>query len=277
LKVENSSNPNLLVPDSTKQYNEPEIVIERYTMNINKSLIKNALAVTIFFLAIIVLFPWSRIHWGSFTFTPAETITVTGEARSQERNQVATFNAGVTAVGDDKQVATEEVNQKMTEITEAVKNFGIPEKDIQTQNLNIFQMEEPITIDGRQRSEPGQWRANNTIAITLREVDRASELADILTGSGATEVYGPNFTVDETAEAEVELTNQAIVNATKKAEAMAAASNKSLGDVISIVEGSSGGGPILMEARGLGGGGGAPIEPGTSSVYQSVTVTFELK
>ena len=45
-----------------------------------------------------------------------------------------------------------------------------------------------------------------------------------------------------------------------------------------MVEGSqSSGYRPMFAAEGMGGGGGAPIEPGTSSLSKTVTVTFKLK
>jgi uncharacterized protein YggE len=59
---------------------------------------------------------------------------------------------------------------------------------------------------------------------------------------------------------------------------MAAASGATLGKVIQVAEGSSGG-VVTPFARmeGMGGGGGAPMEPGSTLVTKMVTVTFELR
>lgn len=216
------------------------------------------------------------MNWGKLALTPAETVTVTGTADSQERNQIASFSAGVTSVNDNRDTAVNEVNTKTETIIAAVKDFGIPEADIQTQNLSINQNEEVFYSEGAQRSRPGQWRANNSIEVTLRDIDRASALADLLTKSGATNVYGPNFRTQDTDQAENALLEEAIEAARTKADIIAGAAGKTLGEIITVTEGT-GSQPILpFESRGMGGG-GAPVEPGTTTVSKTVTVIFELK
>ncbi|MGI5827716.1 MAG: SIMPL domain-containing protein [Patescibacteria group bacterium] len=226
--------------------------------------------------AALYLIPWGAFNWGKLQLMPGSTVTVTGEAETQQQNQVATFTAGVESVNDNKDIAVAEVNEKVTTLTQAIKDFGIAEGDIKTQNVSIFQEQEPITEGGRQRFQPGQWRVNNSIEIKLRDIDRASELADMLASSGATNVYGPNFTLDNTNATEMELYEEALANAREKAGRMASLAGKKLGKVVSISEGGTLQGVIPMLERGFGGG-GAPIEPGTGTVKSSVIVVFELQ
>jgi uncharacterized protein YggE len=220
--------------------------------------------------------PWQSVDWGKIQLSPTKTITVVGEAETKEKNQVATFTAGVSAVNDNKETAIDEVNQKIKTIIDSVKDFAIASEDIKTQNLSVNQMEESYYEEGVQKSRPGQWRVNNSINITLRDVDRASALADLLSQSGATNVYGPNFTVEETQTAEKSLLEEAIKNAREKAEILAKSSGGQLGKIISVSE-SSQPSTIYRGLEGIGGGGGAPVEPGTSKISKVVTVVFELK
>jgi uncharacterized protein YggE len=72
----------------------------------------------------------------------------------------------------------------------------------------------------------------------------------------------------------------AIADAKVKAEAMAKASGATLGRVISVSEGMTSGGiiyPMAMKDGMGGGGGGASLESGTSTVAKSVTVVWEIK
>jgi uncharacterized protein YggE len=225
--------------------------------------------------AVLVLVSPQSLNWGSLSIAPSSTITVTGTAETQVNNQIAQFTAGVNAISDQKEPAMDEVNTKIQALITAVKEFGIEDKDIQTQSVSVTQ-EEQFDPNTR-RSSPGQWRAQNTLTITLRDITKASALTQVLTESGATNVYGPNFSIDNSQEAEVELAGKAIDQARQKAEKLAQASGKTLGDVITINESGSVNGPIPFMDRGLGGGGGAPLEPGSTSLSHSVTVTFELK
>lgn len=221
--------------------------------------------------------PLRDIDWGSVSLKPASTVTVSGFASEQQNNQIAEFSAGVNAVSNDKQAAIDEVNTKTDALIQAVKEFGVSEQDIKTQNLSVNQEEKLVYEEGSQVYRPGQWRANNTISVKLKEIDKASDLYKILTDSGATNVYGPNFMVDSQTENEGELLKAAIEDARKKAEAAALGSGNKLGDILSVAEGGAQTGIPLMSARMEGGGGGAPVMPGSSEVSKSVTVSFELR
>lgn len=232
--------------------------------------------ILIIIVGVVYFLPYA--NWGKIRWLPAETVTVLGEAKSIQKNQIASFTAGVDAVNDSKDNAVKEVNTKMEALVKAAKEFGINQSDIKTQNLSFYQNEETYYDNGVQKSRKGQWRVSNSIEITLREIDKASKMADMLASSGANNVYGPNFQFDDTSEFENSLFEQALKNAKTKAETVVKASGRTLGKVISIDEGVGGANIYPMyTSKGAEGGGGAPVEPGSGTVSKSVTVVFELK
>ncbi len=212
-------------------------------------------------------------------------ITVTGEAQQDQKNQIATFTASVMSTNDDKQKATDATNSQMTNLISSVKALGISDNDIKTENISVYQQPSPYPV---QMMYPirgggtgsGAWVANNSITITIRDLSKVSNLADLLNKSGATNVYGPNYTVDNTINTQADVLGQAIENARKKAEKIAQASGRTLGKAITIQEGGQNNViyPMMEKAVGLGGGSpSTPVQPGTQTVYKSVTVTFELR
>ncbi|MDP1722141.1 MAG: SIMPL domain-containing protein [Candidatus Gottesmanbacteria bacterium] len=224
--------------------------------------------------------PWSGIDWGALSLKPARTVTVVGEAKSKLKSEIASFSAGVNAINDDKEKAVTEVNSKVNAIIESVKSFGIKSADVKTQNLNIYQNQESYYEDNRQKQRPGQWSVSNSVEIKLHDVDRAQALADLLAKSGANNVYGPNFALDEDSTASDALFTDAVENAKTKAANVARAAGRKLGAILSVTEGVSATGPITllrMEGGGGGGGGGGGLEPGTGTISKSVTVIFELR
>jgi uncharacterized protein YggE len=223
-------------------------------------------------LAAIYFIPWQ------LSLRQPRSVTVTGTAKSQKNNEIATFTAGVNSVNDDKSKAVAEVNEKVTALVQSVKQFGIADKDIKTQNLNIYQTQEQYYEEGTQKQRLGQWNVGNSIEITLRDVAKAQELTDLLSKSGANNVYGPNFSLDDSQDASSELTAQAVANAREKAEGMAKASGARLGKVVTIADGGAiTDSPMYaMKAEGMGGG-GSPVEAGSTTVTKTVTVTFELR
>lgn len=228
----------------------------------------------------IYVFTWQSVEWGSIKMGQERTITVRGSSYKQEDNKVAEFTAGVSVTKDDKDKAIEEVNTKAEEIIEAVKDFGIDSKDIKTQNLSVSQSQDRYWDDESQRykQRPGQWRVSNSVRITLREVDKASELTALLADTGATNVYGPNLRVDIGEQSGDDLLGEAVQDAREKAEKLASQMGVKVVEVIRVMEGGVEGGIRPMMLDGLGaGGGGVPIEPGSSRVSKTVTVVFRIR
>jgi len=227
-----------------------------------------------FFFAIMAVVP---IEWGSFSMKPARTVTVYGQSQEKRTNEIASYNAGVNEVDADKQKAIDKVNTTVDTILEQVKAFGIPEEDIQTQNISINRIDDAYNLNNP--SSQVKWAANNSIEITLRDVTKANELADILARSGATNVYGPNFRLDDEVRSEDELLQSAIEDAREKAQGVANASGARLGKILTVDETlTQQSYPVMMrDSAGFGGGAPMAVEPGTSTVSKSVLVIFELR
>lgn len=247
-----------------------------------KNLVSSLVVVGLILMAMLI-FPWKLVNWGEIRMVEEETVTVSGYAESLVSNNIVSFTASVEAYGDDKDEVTGEANEGMSELIEEVKAFGIEDDDIQTETISVYQREEYLRDDEGWSGEmrEGQWVGRNSISIVLRDVDRADELASLLTRAGAVDVYGPSLRVDNEGSevAKQELMVEAVENAREKAEIMAEAAGKRLGGVVEMVEGEVGTSLIrsdvsmaLPEA-----GGGVPVEIGSSQISQSVTVVFELK
>lgn len=231
-----------------------------------------------FLAAVIFFFPWKSITWGRIVMEPVRTLTVAGSAESKEKNQIAKFSAGVNAAKDNRDEAIKEVNTKIAAITQGAKDFGIDPSDIITQSMSVNQYQESYYDNGVQKQRPGQWNVSNTIEVTLRDVNRAGALADILSKSGATNVYGPNFQLDTSKKAADKLMEEAIADARTKAEVVAKAIGATLGEAISVTEGYQTSGIYPMARMDFGGGGGGmPAESGTTTISKSVTVVWELQ
>lgn len=234
-------------------------------------------------LILVVLFtvPLLGTHWGTVSLQPSNTITVSGIARAEESNNLAVYSAGVNATNENKDAAVSQVNTEVEKIIQSLNSFGIASADIKTQNLSVYKIEEPIFRGDSLVAPTGKsvWQANNNLEIKLRDTTRASELAQLLTDSGATNVYGPTFQLDDSNNPEDALMSEAIDHARQKAVSIAESSGGRLGAVLSVVEGNSSGSvfPYAVMESARGAGGATPVEPGTSGVSKTVTVTFELR
>ncbi|MBN1162778.1 SIMPL domain-containing protein [Patescibacteria group bacterium] len=241
---------------------------------------KNKLVISIpTILAILLatyLFPWKKINWGTLRIGPERTITVSGQASITEANQIAHFTAGVLTSNDDKGTAVSEVENKMKNIVDAIKAFGIPNSDIKTESVSVYEREDEI-YEREKKVDLGKWHASSSISIVLRDIDKASEFTSLLTELETSNVYGPNFTLDDTQETEKKLLEDAIGNAREKAEIVAETQDVKLGDIISVSEGYQQQSLLFAREESIAIDTGMPMEPGSSKVSKTVTVTFGVK
>src|SRR5258708_17288551 len=240
-----------------------------------------------FAVLVLYLFPWDKVHIGNNPLFPRSTITVTGEAKGSQKKQIAKYNVNVSASNDDKNKANDDVNTKMTNIINGIKAMGIADDDIKTENIRVYQKPQPLMYaPGGAQIRPsgggnGAWQANNSIAITLRDISKASALSDLLNKSGATNVYGPTYTVDNTTNTQADILGAAIEAARKKAQIIATVSGRTLGKAITISECNQYGGIMpLLDTNAIGAGivsPSTPLQPGTQTVYKTLTLTFEFR
>jgi len=210
----------------------------------------------------------------------SKTITVSGTAEVQITNQISSYSVTVEKHDKDKSKAVEAATLGSQTVVDAAKSFGIEPKDILTQSLNVYQREDPYYENGVTKYKSGDWYASYTVDITLRDLTKSDELTAALVKIENSTMWGPNLRVDDQAIDEAEILSKAIEDAKDKAEKLAIGSGKKLGEVISIVEtGSYNSYPMLktMDSAGGAGGSGFSVEPGSTTVSKSVTVTFRLK
>jgi len=239
-------------------------------IGIKKNKENRSMVILVLVIIAVFVLPWRNISWGKIRFQD-ETIVVIGESKTEQKNEVASFNAGVNVINENKETAVNEMNTKISELITSIKNFGIADDDIKTQSVNVYEQQQT------DKSKKNYWVVNNTIEITLRDVSKANNLTDLLNKSGANNIYGPSFTVENTTDTEKSLYDSAIIDAKEKAELIANSSGRKLGKVINVVEGSSNNYSPVYKSLLSSVGGGADLETGTSTVSKTLTVTFEFK
>jgi hypothetical protein len=175
--------------------------------------------------------------------------------------------------------ALKENNDQAAAVAAALKGMGVDEKDIQTTNFNVYPMQ--------QYSPMGEvtgvvYSVDNTVYVTVRDLDQLGKLLDTVVKSGANSINGISFDVLEKEEAVAEARKLAIENAKSQAEEIAASTGATLGEIISISINAAGP-PSIYDARGMGGGGGmmssamTPVSAGQMLITVDAYLTFEMK
>lgn len=208
-------------------------------------------------------------------------IHVSGTSNKDISNQIAEFTVTFTSENSDKGKAEKENNNKVNKFLDDVKKFPIEEKDVTTDNLNIYQEEDGYYDDNNvYRTKLGNWVYSQSIKIKIRDTKKVNEFVNLAGRNSTSNIYGPNFTVDTSSLNETEIYQAAFEDAKQKAEGIAAKSGRKLGKAVSIEESQFLIPSVGVMARsgggGGGGGGGAELPSGSTNVSKSLNVIFEL-
>ncbi|NOR90322.1 MAG: DUF541 domain-containing protein [Anaerolineales bacterium] len=214
-----------------------------------------------------------------------QTLSATGYGQASGSPDLAQVQLGVSIVDPDIGRAINEANAAIENITNAVVAQGVSSNDVMTSYYSVWSEEVYDPQTGTPTGET-KYHVDINLAITVREVHRMGDLIAVGLDAGATNVSGINFSIDDTAALEAEARTNAIADVLDRAEKLAQGLGMTLGDPISVGEGSAGApGPIysygLKGDIGTGGGGvgaGVPstISPGQTTIGVQVTVIYEL-
>ena len=214
-----------------------------FCYNIYVSKIK--LPTTIIWPLTILIIALGAFYFKPWQTKPSETISVTAEGKADATPNVATVTATIESKNPNLDTARAQNEQKVAKIINKLKEVGVNEKDIKTQAISGSPGYE-ILPDGSQVQTqiypaPPRPNTNNfstSLEITIRNFDLSDEILKILTQNGATNLYGPNLTLDEEAQnlAKSKAREKAVTQARTKAEELAKLSARKLGKVASIAE-----------------------------------------
>lgn len=218
--------------------------------------------------------------------TLPRTITVIGRGEIKVKPDVANTTVGVEALGATVDAAMSDAEARMTSVLAALKKMGIADKDIQTSNFSInFERQgdqTPVTAQatpGAFTPPAGFYRVSNMVQVTIRDLTKVGDVIDTAVKSGANNVWGISFSLDNTDTLEGQAREAAVKDARARAEALAGLTSVQVGDVVSVSE-VVGSQPLVMyssaKAEGLGGG-GTPSEPGEVTFSTQIQVVYAIK
>jgi uncharacterized protein len=197
-------------------------------------------------------------------------ITVTGVGHVDSVPDQAEFSIGITTKGRTAREALSVNSDRMQRLIAALKDAGVAERDLKTQNVSIGP-----NYDGG--AEPDGYSASNTVSVLIRDLERAGDVLEAASRAGANNVYGPSLTRASREALEAKALEQAVRNARKRAETLARAADVRVGRVTAIAESVDRGGYELFAARAAAEeSSDVPIEKGTEEITASVTVTFAI-
>jgi len=232
------------------------------------------------FFAVLALLAMAVVPAAAQDTSPDDnTITVVGSGSASGSPDIANVEIGVESRDADVGAAFTATNEKIDAVIQALVDVGVAREDIRTTGLNIYQDNYPRPMENG-GDLPVEYVVSNQIRITVRDIDLVADAINAAVGAGANNIYGLNFGIDDREGLEAEARAAAMENARTRAGQLAELVGVELGQVVNINESMGGFGPFevsnLADAREMGMGGGAPIEPGQLSVSVQLQVTFRM-
>ena len=203
-------------------------------------------------------------------------LSVSASADVKHAPDVAMVSAGVVTQAADANSAMRANAAQMQKVMAAIRDAGIADKDIQTSGINLnpnykYAENQAPAITG--------YQASNTVNLKVRDLAKLGKVLDALVASGANQVNGPSFEIDQPDAVQDEARRAALGKAQARAEMYA----KSLGlQVRRIVSVSEGGGfqppmPVpMVRMAAMAKDAGTEVSPGENTVSASIDVVFEL-
>ncbi len=205
-------------------------------------------------------------------------ISVSGEGRVFAPPDIAEASFGVqTGRVPTAKVAMEQLRKDMDAIFQAIKVLGILEKDIRTEHFSL----NPV-YDWTEKGQVFRgFEANQSFRVKVRDLEKVDDVLAAATDAGANQAGNVQFTIDDPEAQRAQAREEAVAEAKKKAELLAANLGKRLGKLKGFSEGSDGWvQPMMMRAEKAGIGGDVPDLPlpaGEQEVNVQVTLTYELR
>lgn len=205
------------------------------------------------------------------------TAAVGGTGRVTTAPDVVELRLGVAVTRKTAAAAQADAAAAMTAVLGALREAGVADRDLRSEGLSL----QPV-MDYRNDGPPALrgYELRNGVVARLRDLGRLPAAIDGAIEAGATTLDGVRFDVEDRAAAEAAARDAAVADALGKAAALAAAAGVTLGEVVSISEGSAAPPTPFPVARGAklmaAEMAPTPVEAGESEVVVSVQVVVAL-
>lgn len=258
-------------------------------LNLNQ-IATNLISLAVFF---ILLFGFTKIlgpipfDITSVTTSKSDAFTVTGEGKVEVKPDTAVVHLGVVARAATSEQAKNALNININKVITAVKDLGVDEKNIKTENFNVYpeyrneiQPMAPGTQTITDQNRISGYTANTNITVTVDTAELANRIIDAGSAAGANQVGGVDFQVKDKNAALNQAREIAVKDAKQKAEDAARIAGFKLGKIINYSEGQNGDypRPLVMAAdKAQGGSVPTDVQPGTNEIAITVTLSYELR
>lgn len=192
---------------------------------------------------------------------------------------MATIGAGVTTEARTAVEAMQLNATQMRNVIDRLKALGIDEKDIQTSGINLNARYDYNRTDNRPVFRG--YQVSNRVSVILRDIEEVGETLDELVAAGATDLSGPNFSIEDDKSAKDTARKRAIERGQARAQEYASMLGFEGVRVLEISEAVTGRGPVpQMAAREVAEESialtASPVQPGQVTTGVQIQITYEM-
>jgi len=205
------------------------------------------------------------------------TMSVSGRGEVYLIPDIAYINIGTRSEALDVATALADNNKQAKSISSVLSEKGIDPLDIQTTAFNVYPYQN-YGMDGQPMEM--KYVVENTVNVKVRDLNRLGEILDAVVRSGANQINGISFDIEDRKQAESEARRLAIQDATEKAQELSSLAGISLGEVQNISVYSNGNPQPVYDAKGGGyyaGISAAPISSGQMIISADANLVYSLK
>lgn len=169
----------------------------------------------------------------------ASTIAMAGKAESKETPDEAVVYISVQTKHKDPAQAQSENKNKMNAVIAALKELGLEDKNLQTDNYNIYQ-DRQWDYKTNTQVDNG-YQVSHRLVVTTNNLDLVGKILDTSVKAGANNIDSMQFKLSDNKQKEVELRllAEATKDAKQRAKVLAESADMNLGKVLSLGQSSS--------------------------------------
>lgn len=232
------------------------------------------------------------INFDTISEPPQNVITVNGEGKVSAAPDLATVSFTVSEDATTASQAQDAAAKKMNVALALLKEQNIADKDIKTGSYSVYPRYSnpaPCYYTDVYRPCPATeskiigYTASQTVDVKVRDLDKTGNVLSKLGDAGISNLYGPNFTIENEDELRADARKDAIKKAKHQAEELASQLGVRLVRIVSYNEGGYYPGPYMkaMDSVAYGMGGEAATAPsvpaGENEIVSNVTITYEIR
>ena len=207
--------------------------------------------------------------------TKGPVVELTVNENVEAEPDLVTIGAGVSTQARTAVEAMRTNATAMAAVIDRIKALGVPARDIQTTGISLGAMYD--YNQATQRQVFRGYQASNRVSVKLRDIDRTGEVLDALVAAGATDLNGPDWSIDDDTAARAQARRQAMETARAQALEYARAAGFTDIRLLEVSETIASQPPMpMLRAVALEQAAATPVQPGMVQAGVTVRVSYEM-